>query len=159
MIKQWPVIIQGALGSAVFWVFLLLAQKLIAAASLYYSKRSKEQRLSWLVSRECKHEAFGGADDARAAYSTSCLIYRSLRHCYKGFLWLGLGLITYPFIELGLVIGGVGMVYFFSKAFEVVAPFKEGENTTENWSNVRNEILELEFDGATETNKQRQSDA
>jgi hypothetical protein len=141
IIKEWPVIVQGALGSALFWLVLLIVQRASSLGILYFSNHSRTQRFSWLISRECKHEAFGGAEtDAKAAYATSCLIYRSLRHCYKGLMWLALGLIVYPFFDIGLVIGGFGMVYFFSKAFEVVAPFKENENSPEEWKKVKKEL-------------------
>ena len=143
IVKEWPVIVQGALGSALFWLILLIAQKASALGASFFSNRSKAQRFSWLVSRECKHDAFGGTStDARAAYSTSCLIYRSLRHCYKGLMWLALGLIAFPFFDIGLVIGGFGMIYFFSKAFEVVAPFKKNENTPEEWEKIQKELKE-----------------
>ena len=146
--KEWPVIIQGALGSGLFWLILLLAQKAFMISSSYFSKRSKEERISWLISRDAKHEAFGGTKDfSQAAYATSALIYRSLRPVYRGFLWLGLGLVIYPFFELGLTIGGIGLIYFCLKAYEVVSPFSLDENTPEAWEKVRKEIIDLEKEG------------
>ncbi len=144
IVKEWPVIIQGAMGSALFWLVLLLAQKFFELSSKYFSRRSKEQRISWLVSRDAKHEAFGGADDyAQSAYATSTLIYRSLRPVYRGFLWLGLGLVVYPFTDIGLAIGGIGLIYYFLKAYEVVSPLNIEENTPEEWQKVEEELVEL----------------
>jgi len=144
IVKEWPVIVQGALGSALFWLILLLAQKVFDLSSIYFSGYSKEQRISWLVSRDAKHEAFGGTiDSSQAAYATSTLIYRSLRPVYRGFLWLGLGLVISPFIELGLTIGGIGLIYFFLKAYEVVSPISSDENTPEEWQKVQQELADL----------------
>ncbi|MBG0761837.1 hypothetical protein BOO22_20775 [Vibrio cidicii] len=144
MVKDWPVIVQGALGSALFWLVSLLAQKAFTYGFKYYSNRSKTNRLSWLISRDSKHEAFGGTSDhATAAYATSALIYRSLRPVYKGVVWLGLGLIASAFSPLGLAIGGVGLTYYFLKAYDVVSPISIEENTQEQWDKVRGELNEL----------------
>ena len=43
LVKAWPVIIQGALGSALFWILLVVAQRAFNFTSEYFSKRSKEQ--------------------------------------------------------------------------------------------------------------------
>jgi hypothetical protein len=145
IVKQWPAIIQGALGSGLFWLTLNLAQKVFKWSSLHFSKYSKSQRISWLISREAKHGAFGGAiDNSEAAYCTSVLIYRSLRFVYMGFLWLGLGLVISPFIESGLVIGGMGLIYFFLKAYEVVSPISADENTPEAWQETKQELIDLD---------------
>tara|TARA_R110002124_G_scaffold226254_1_gene391428 strand:+ start:683 stop:1201 length:519 start_codon:yes stop_codon:yes gene_type:complete len=146
IIKGWPGIVQGALGSGLFWLILLLGKELSAKATLYFSKKGKARRIGWLISRDCKHEAFGGTNDyARAAYATSCLIYRSLRHAYMGFMWLGLGCIAYTVADIGLAIGGVGLVYYFLKAYDVVSPFGEEENTPEEWKKVHQELVELQI--------------
>ena len=145
VIKGWPVIIQGALGSALFWLVLVLAQKLFEISANNFSKRSKEQRISWLISRMAKFEAFGDEnDDARSAFATSVLVYRSLRHAYKGFLWLGLGLLVFTFDEIGLAIGGIGLTYHFLKAYDVISPFKDEENTSEERQRVRDELAKLD---------------
>ncbi len=142
-IKDWPVIVQGALGSALFWLISLVAQRIVAIGVVKASKHSNQERLSWLVSRNAKHEAFGGTrDDAKAAYATSSLIYRSLRPVYKGVIWLGLGLVASVFTPIGLAIGGVGLTYYFLKAYDVVSPISFEENTKEEWDKVRTELLE-----------------
>lgn len=103
----------------------------INSTETFYCSRTKKQRIRWLVSRECKHSAFGNPNDASAAFATSALIYRSLQYAYRAFMWLGLGLVFQYFYELGVVIGGLGFIYYIFKAYEEVAPFKEGENTPE----------------------------
>lgn len=142
-IKEWPTIIQGALGSALFWLFLLLAQKAFHSIVQYMSKRSKGKRISWLVSRECKHSAFGNPSDAAAAFATSALIYRSLQHVYKALMWLGLGIVLSYFYQLTIVVGGIGFIYFLFKAYDEVSPFKPGENTPEARAKVIEELITL----------------
>lgn len=144
MVKNWPVIVQGALGSALFWLISLVAQKVIASGIRYYSNRSKDNRMSWLVSRDAKHQAFGGeADSSTAAYATSALIYRSLRPVYKGIVWLGFGLIASAFSPLGLAIGGIGLAYYFLRAYDVVSPMSLEEHTQENRDKVVSELQEI----------------
>lgn len=143
-IKQWPVIVQGALGSALFWLILVLAQKLVKLSAEHFSRRNESQRISWLISRDAKHEAFGGATDyAHASFAVSSLVYRSLRPVYRGFLWLGLGLIASSISEIGLAVGGMGLVYYFLKAYEVVSPISPEENTKEAHRKVREELVNL----------------
>lgn len=144
VVKDWPVIVQGALGSGLFWIILLIAQKSFDFGVSYLSKHSKQQRSSWLVSRYAKLKAFGGSKDkVEAVYSISAVSYRSLRPLYKGFMWLSLGLITYPFNEFGIAIGGIGAVYFFLKAYEVVSPINSELNTAEEIRKVHQELVEL----------------
>ena len=145
IVKEWPVIVQGALGSALFWLVLLAFQKLSNFGASFFSNFSKKERIAWLISRHAKHEAFGGTDNnSLAAYATSALIYRSLRYAYRGFTWLGLGLIGFFFTDISLIVGGSGLIYYFLKAYEVVSPFKDGENTPEAWLAVEKELIDLE---------------
>jgi hypothetical protein len=58
-------------------------------------------------------------------------------------LWLGLGLIASSISEIGVAIGGVGMVYYFLKAYEVVSPIGIEENTKEAQKKVRQELVKL----------------
>jgi hypothetical protein len=143
IIKAWPIIVQGALGSALFWLLMIIGQKLASFSAAYMSKRSKQKRISWLVTRTCKHDAFSNLDNAAASYAVSVLIYRSLQSAYKAFLWLGFGFVIDGVFDFGLFIGALGFVYYLLKAFDVVSPFKENENTQEENDKVINELKEL----------------
>ena len=145
IIKEWPVIIQGALGSGLFWLFLLISQKLITKSINLLSNRSKSQRKSWLVSRFAKLRAFSGTESVELShYSLSAVKYRALRPAYKGFTWLSLGLATYPLFDLGLTIGGLGAVYFFLKAYEIVSPMElDDVAKTQERNNTHDELTEL----------------
>ncbi|WP_367989531.1 hypothetical protein AB2S62_20070 [Vibrio sp. NTOU-M3] len=143
ILKEWPTLIQGAIGSAIFWLFLLVAQKLVSSGSKILSTKSREQRESWLISRAAKLRAFSGTQDkAGAQFALSSLKYRALRPVYKGFTWLSLGLAAYPLFELGLTVGALGAVYFFLKAYEVVSPIQSDDNGQE-FDNVLDELREL----------------
>lgn len=77
-------------------------------------------------------------------------------------MWLGLGLVFQYFYELGVVIGGLGFIYYIFKAYEEVAPFKEGENTPEARKDVINELITLRKLPSmenSETNKSSNKDA
>ncbi|WP_024594258.1 MULTISPECIES: hypothetical protein [unclassified Pseudoalteromonas] len=53
-VMKWPIIVQGALGSGLFWIILLLGQKIVDKASDAYSHKSKKARISWLISSQFK---------------------------------------------------------------------------------------------------------
>jgi len=142
IIKEWPVIIQGALGSALFWLILLLGQKLNQFISKKYSFHSKRTRISYLRSKQFKYYT----DIASVQEQTrgfSILTYRALRHIIKSFMWLAMGLITNSlFYPLG-VIGYVGALYFLFQAYEVVSPIEENENSELELKKVTEELDKL----------------
>ena len=124
--KDWPVLVQGAIGSALFWLVLTLFQKSYSRFEVYVSHKSLKQRKSWLVSHIVQLKALSSKEHISRGYYTSILVYRSLRQFYKAIMWLSLGLIiTTLFYPLG-VIGYMGCIYYMLKAFEVVKPIELG---------------------------------
>lgn len=55
-IKEWPVILQGALGSALFSLFLWLAAWARKHISLSYSRHSVDSRKTWLINQIVKYQ-------------------------------------------------------------------------------------------------------
>lgn len=145
IIKNWPIIVQGALGSALFWAFLVAAQKLVIYGSEKYSYHTKQSRISWLVSATHKYMPVG-EDGKEETLSIATLIYRSIRHFYKSMMWLALGLIINIFIHPFGVIGFIGSLYFLFKASEIVSPIEDGvdverklEELIQEWEYLKKE--------------------
>jgi len=140
VIKNWPVIVQGAFGSGLFWLVLNIGQKLVTFISAKYSYISKVSRISWLRSASLKyHSTEEDETDCIVA-----LIYRSIRFFYKSILWLTMGLIVNSYIEPFGVIGYIGSIYFLFKAYEVVSPVKEGEDVNKKLEEIETELSKLE---------------
>jgi len=141
-IKAWPIIIQGALGSALFWLILMAGQYVIELSTKLYSKHSTRSRKSFLWSKLAKYDAFIEAD----SFKISVVLYRSTRHFYKALMWLVLGLITQSFITIGGIIGFLGCLYYLFKAYQLIAPWNDDEkkkDLPELRLNLLNELREL----------------
>ena len=143
-IKAWPVIVQGALGSALFWIVLLTGQKLAMYAAGRYSHISKKARIAWLINEQAKCLAsLTNSHEEFATYAV-IILYRTSRHVIKAIMWLVLGLISQSFLtELG-VIGFIGTLYYLFKAYGVVAPINQDQYTQERLDQINVERERLE---------------
>ena len=143
-IKAWPVIVQGALGSALFWIFLLVGQKLAMYAAGKYSHISKKARISWLTNEQAKCCASLTQSSEEFATYATIILYRTSRHLIKAAMWLVLGLISQSILsELGIV-GFVGSLYYLFKAYEVVAPMNDDKYNQERLDQISAERKRLE---------------
>ncbi|EPM7909854.1 MULTISPECIES: hypothetical protein [Vibrio] len=142
-VKDWPVILQGALGSALFWLILLLMNKLFVFLSEKYSRYSKNSRLYWLVSEQFKFHGYLCEDIHEKNYWVSALIYRSFRCLIKALMWLSMGLICQSFFSPLGVIGFVGALFYLFRAYDLVAPIGK-EATKERLEEIEREIEEIE---------------
>lgn len=135
--KAWPIIVQGALGSALFWVILVFAQKSFDFCSKLYSTHSASSRKSFLISKFVKLNAFITGNQ----FDISAVMYRSLRFLYKSLMWLALGFIFENLFSIGGVIGFVGCFYYLSKAYQLVSPLDEDINKSlEERDKVKEEL-------------------
>lgn len=121
-VKAWPVIVQGALGSALFWLVLLFGQRAAHATARRYSHISKNARMSWLINEQTKCLASIAKPPEAFATFAIILLYRSSRHVLKALMWLVLGLLASTLSSWLGCIGFVGCLYYLFKAYEVVAP-------------------------------------
>jgi hypothetical protein len=142
-IKAWPVIVQGALGSALFWLILLVGQKLATRLASWQSTRSKRARRNWLVNERAKCLA-GLAPSAEtfATYAT-ILLYRASRPLCRSLLWLVLGLAFEAlFFPAGLV-GYIGALYYLFKAIDVLGVIHGERHTQSELEKIDHELESL----------------
>lgn len=145
IINEWPVIVQGALGSALFWLVLLFGQKFARKVSDTFSLHSKKSRKSWLVSARAKYESAICESLAEQADGIVVLIYRCFRPFLKSVMWLTLGLIgNAMFYPMG-IIGYVGCLYFLFQAYEIVSPI-DGDKAEEELEKINQELKKLEME-------------
>ena len=142
-ILKWPIIVQGALGSGLFWLLLFLGQKTVEKISKIYSHKSNEARISRLTTAQFKYALGTGIDDHETnAHYFAVLIYRSLRYLFRALMWVILGLVVNSFISPLGIIGYLGALFYLFKAYEVVAPNTESEEV--NATKLDEVIAELD---------------
>lgn len=139
-VKAWPVIIQGTLGSALFWLLLLIGQYATTKISSLYSHHSKMGRKSWLVSAQLKYLGASTDNEMEIVRCVATLVYRSLRFLFKALMWLVMGLIFQQFFTLASVIGFCGCLYYLFKAYEIVSPIRYEEDAALKLAEINAEI-------------------
>ncbi len=118
-ILEWPVIIQGALGSFLFWLILVIGQK----GFLFISKKlSNEKNLGHSFARMGR-ENFRKGNFQISNYSLLVAIYGALHYFLKFVLIV---FVAYIFEQTVPVFGYVGYIisfYFFFRALTYVPHF------------------------------------
>jgi hypothetical protein len=122
-IQDWPVIIQGALGSALFALLMYVGEKLFSAVPAIFSKLSHKRRRSHLINQVLRLRAIASKDPIQKAYFPSMLWYRASRDVIKALIWLTLGLL-FSEVSVFRVIGFIGCLYHLFFALEVVKAIK-----------------------------------
>lgn len=142
-IKAWPVIVQGALGSALFWLILLIGQLLVTRLTSWQSKRSKIARKGWLMSERAKCLAgLATSSETFAVYAT-ILLYRASRPLCRSILWLVLGLSFQAFIEPAGIVGYLGALYYLFKTAGVLGTIHSQQHTAEELEKIDQELAAL----------------
>jgi hypothetical protein len=143
-VKAWPIIIQGALGSALFWLILLCGQYVTSKISSAYSHHSKRARLSQLISARNKYLGDITTSDTELMACVVVILYRSSRHLFRSLMWLVMGLVFQSFFMPAGIIGFCGSLYYLFKAYEIVSPVEYGEDSEATLKKIDEEIAELE---------------
>ncbi|PWQ92431.1 hypothetical protein [Leucothrix pacifica] len=144
-VKAWPVIIQGALGSALFWLFSAVGQWLTDKANKSTSSFLKKTRKSSLINERMRLKALKAQGRDQVLYA-SVLIYRMSRPLLIGLIWMVLGLTFNSIIGVFSIIGYLGSLYYLFIALGIVkainyegdidARIKEIEETLEDMKNA-----------------------
>jgi len=141
-IQQWPVIIQGALGSALFALIMYLGQKLFAHVNHFISSVSNNSRISELTTEKLKLGMLTFRGEKSAIFAAP-LVYRMSRKLLKALIWLVLGLIFGNFSNLLSVVGFLGSLYYLIIALNVVSPYETSEDSEERLQKINDELKKL----------------
>lgn len=111
-VTDWPVIVQGALGSALFWAILEVGQKGVRkfAARLGRDKKTA----NWFAL--AAHEASGEA----GAQARFICLYGAMHYVLKGLVVTVLSLAVSPLLDVFAAVGYVIAAYFFFRALAFV---------------------------------------
>ena len=142
-IRAWPVIVQGALGSALFWVILVCAQYSTTRLSKTYSRHSKRARIGWLTARKAKVLAHTRGDAADFSVYATILLYRASRDLFKGLMWLAMALVFQSMFAPAGIVGFLGCLYYLLKGSEVVGVVEGIENPEQELEKILEELREL----------------
>lgn len=143
-IKAWPIIIQGALGSALFWLVLLFAQLARTHISAKYSLHSRDSRMSWLINEQIKLEAYCAESGIPQIETLVWLFYRASRPFLKSLMWLVYGLVMDAIVSPAGVIAYIVCISYLFKAFQVIRPIEDKIDPAEKLKKINDEIDKLE---------------
>ncbi len=142
-ITDWPVLVQGAIGSALFWLVLLLGQKGVSAATSKFSSKSKARRKSFLMEQRLKYAYKLTTDNDTRAAIFSGLLYRASRNALRGCIWLTFGSLASAFIPVFGAVGFVGALFYFFEALNTVTAVPEADSAKDKVKELTEELKAL----------------
>ncbi|MBA2083780.1 hypothetical protein [Aeromonas veronii] len=142
-IKAWPIIVQGALGSGLFWLILVLLQKISLKITGYLSHLFKESEKSEIRTELLKILMTEAAGIEKLNYAAP-ILYRMARPFLRAILWLVLGLFVGSIISIFGIIGYIGSIYYLLQALNVVSAYKYNGDLEERKSVLSARLKELE---------------
>lgn len=143
-ISDIPVIVQGALGSALFSLILYVGQRVSSSVKCKVTSHSQRRRKAYLIEERIKYNVLVAENyDERAAY-VSLLLYRASRNLVKALIWLTLGLMTGSLIWVLGVVGYVGALYYLFNALTTVTGPAATDDYEKRLEEISAEIERLE---------------
>jgi hypothetical protein len=145
-ITEWPVIVQGALGSALFWVVLELLRRFIAEVQRGVKSQTRRVKVDALL-REYIYKKYT-SHDGLAYYPQGYFLTfsRVLMFFLVGMVFFAIALLAGGMTPLFGSIGLVGAIYFFSKALSWLIPDRgwHSQTTLQHWQRI-GELEQLLF--------------
>jgi hypothetical protein len=153
-VSDFPVIVQGALGSALFALFLFGGQKLAASVRQWVASWSDRNRRRYLTEEVIRYNAIVNTEYATRAAFVSLLLLRALRSLLKGLLWLTFGLIGGTVDSILGVVGYLGTIYYLFLGLSTVAPTGRSSDPRERLAEIRKELKSLKKEKGEEDAEQ-----
>jgi hypothetical protein len=151
-ILEWPVIVQGSLGSALFALIFFIGQKFTtftASTVSSYSSKTKEDQLNILWQQYAGLKAFRDGDKQKSGNFQIGLIYQAMRSLFTGLIWLALGLIFSSFIPTLGVVGFIGFLYHMFQGLNCVQKIDKNIDPTEKMSEIAAQLKELKLNNSS----------
>ena len=117
-----PVIVQGALGSALFALLLFMGQRLTTWLIVKYSQSSRARKRVFLIEESLKYNLTNADDYATRGAFVSRLSYRALRSLFRSLIWLTLGLIFGIVDKIFSIVGYLGCLYYLFSGLNTLMP-------------------------------------
>jgi hypothetical protein len=122
-----PVIVQGALGSALFWVIFEISKWLFRVANALLARLSKSFSKETLL-REYVHNKF--TSHAAATFQSagySFCVFHGLRYVAQGLCFLVLGLLLSDVWEVLRMVGLLFAIILFARGFWWLSTFPQSK--------------------------------
>jgi hypothetical protein len=142
-----PVIVQGALGSFLFWLVYTLVAKLGARLSRVSGSFNKAWRKETLLFEQMQSQYMVSDPDQRSQYLLLCM-YGAISRSAQGLIYACFGLVAYVLVgPVAVVAFGFSIVYFFRAMKAVHLEVSDGK--TVDWhrsriSDINKELADLE---------------
>lgn len=144
VINGWHVVVQGALGSGLFWIFLKLMGYFYSSASNKFLAHSDNKRKSWILTESIKYKIHLTKDNTESSMYFLALTYKAVARIIRAFMWLSMGLIFQSFFAPLGVVGFIGCLHYLFRAYECVSPTKEGCDPEAELEKLESEKKQLE---------------
>lgn len=118
-ILEWPVIVQGALGSFLFWILFTVGQKLIRLTT---SKIEADKKLGSYWGRTARDDYYKGNIDG-SNYSFFICIYGSIHYFLKFVLAVFISQLIDDTIPVFAYVGYTFALYFIFRSISYVTHF------------------------------------
>lgn len=155
IVSDWPLIVQGALGSGLFWLILLVGQKVsskIADSFSSYSSKAKEEQLNIQWQKYSGLKAHCDGDKQLSTNFQVGLLYQASRPFFTGLIWFSLGLIFNSIIPILGIVGYLGFIYYLFKSLGCVQRIDTTSDPSKKIAEISGQLKEIRL------NKQRPSD-
>lgn len=143
-VKDWPVIVQGALGSALFSLIIIAGQRATTYLSNHINSVSKNRKRDRLNTQLTRLEALNSSDNAQSAFYAALLWIRASRSVIKALMWLTLGFAFGSFLNVLGVVGFLGCFYYLFKVLEVVKPITDEGDITAKIKDLEQQLTLLD---------------
>ncbi len=119
-ITEWPIIVQGALGSALFWVLLVIGRKIASFITEKLSYFSKQSQIDSKQAEILRLSAIESENPAEVVMGLTGLIYGAIHNIVLALIMVVLGLIFQQFIYVFGIVGYLIGLYFLFRALVLV---------------------------------------
>lgn len=142
VVNSWPVLIQGALGSGLFWLVLKISQKLVSYLGSSLGRIFRNIRKTELINERIRLRAAVAESGEKSKYSY-ILMYRASRPFLKAIMWLVLGLMLGQTMQVLSIVGYIGSLFYLFKAFEIVKAIHAPENPEQRLKELAEQLQGL----------------
>ena len=118
-ILEWPIIIQGALGSFLFWLFFVLGQKI---TNISKKKFKEDKELGSFWGKSARDDFYDG-NYPFSTYSFFICIYGAMHYFLKFALIIFISFLIESFIPVFSYVGYIIATYFIFRALSYVTHF------------------------------------
>lgn len=118
-ILEWPVIVQGALGSLLFWIIFTAGQKIVRLTT---SKIEEDKKLGSSWGRSARDEFYKG-NTSSSNYSFFVCIYGSIHYFLKFTLAVFISHLIDETIPVFAYVGYAFAIYFLFRSMSYVTHF------------------------------------